>query len=402
MSNDDEDTYSAGFGHLRKRLLSCEEEIDISGSMSEPNPNFTMQPQLTKGYARSSLPFYFDEQAQEEEKLKHNALMYKSPIRTRSRTAGQRAGRAGKFPHRIIEDAGPATGVIVALCIGEALDLRRIAEDWGSSTARERRRTELRGSHSTNNVVPTTCVSLDSEVALLRVFGERDVFLFRFGCCVSWSLTDVLLEQVRCFLEPYVIIPLQPSLIEQDEMLYTNGAIASIRKDLVVLSSHNAFERMAHSYAFAQSVRLTVYESSVDATIAKTKSIPEEMVKTGRLPKNMNAVATSKQMGELFVLRCHVNLHTDILDTPEIFWEFDEYEEHYEKCRKYLDINKRVGILNQRLEIVKELYDMLQNEVQVEHANFLEWVVILLILMEIILDLGRLFLDYALPGTFHD
>jgi len=155
---------------------------------------------------------------------------------------------------------------------------------------------------------------------------------------------------------------------------------------------------MAHSYAFAQSVRLTVYESSVDATIAKTKSIPEEMVKTGRLPKNMNATATSKQMGELFVQRCHVNLHSDILDTPEIFWDFDEYEEHYEKCRKYLDINKRVDILNQRLEIVKELYEMLQNEVQVEHANFLEWVVILLIAMEIILDLGRLFLDYYVVG----
>lgn len=245
-------------------------------------------------------------------------------------------------------------------------------------------------------VTPTCVVSLDSEVTLLRMFGERDVFFFRFGCVVAWGLPERRLASIKAFLAPYVIMPLAPSKIEQDDMLYCNGSTISIRKDRVVLATGNAFERMAHSYAFAQSVKLTVFETSVDATILKSKSIPEEMARTGRLPKSMDSLAVSRLMGELFVQRCHVNLHTDILDTPEIFWEFDEYEDHYEKCRKYLDIGKRVEILNHRLEIVKDLYEMLQNEVQVEHGNYLEWIVIILILLEVVVELFRLFVDYYL------
>ena len=102
--------------------------------------------------------------------------------------------------------------------------------------------------------------------------------------------------------------------------------------------------------------RLSVFETSIERTIAKTKTIPEEMSRSGRLPKHLGNNQISKQMGELFAQRCRINLHTDILDTPDVFWEFDDFEEHYLKCRRYLDISKRVNILNQRLEIVKEFY----------------------------------------------
>jgi uncharacterized Rmd1/YagE family protein len=42
----------------------------------------------------------------------------------------------------------------------------------------------------------------------------------------------------------------------------------------------------------------------------------------------------------------------------------DEFEEQYIKCRRHLDISKRVNILNQRLEVMKDLYEMLHNEVR--------------------------------------
>merc|ERR1712151_242633 len=90
----------------------------------------------------------------------------------------------------------------------------------------------------------------------------------------------------------------------------------------------------------------------------------------------------SKQMGQLLVLRCDVNLHTDILDTPDIFWDEEEFEPHYVACRGYQDIDKRVDILNQRLGVLKDLYDLLQNTTNIKHSNKLEWIIIILILLE--------------------
>eukprot|EP00913_Durusdinium_trenchii_P022421 g21060.t1 len=76
-----------------------------------------------------------------------------------------------------------------------------------------------------------------------------------------------------------------------------------IVQDKIILGASSPLEKLAHSYALAQSAR-----------------------------------ELSKQMGELLMLRCDVNLHTDILDTPDIFWDEERFEKIYVACRTYLDI----------------------------------------------------------------
>lgn len=66
----------------------------------------------------------------------------------------------------------------------------------------------------------------------------------------------------------------------------------------------------------------------------------------------------------------------------DVFWEFDTYADHYTSCRSYLELPKRVEILNHRLvlvvvclinpsawfrlDIMKDLYDMLNQELTIE------------------------------------
>ena len=45
-------------------------------------------------------------------------------------------------------------------------------------------------------------------------------------------------------------------------------------------------------------------------------------------------------------MRAYVNLHSDMLDTPDCFWDQDDYEHAYTRMRKYLDIEKRLNVLN--------------------------------------------------------
>ena len=40
-------------------------------------------------------------------------------------------------------------------------------------------------------------------------------------------------------------------------------------------------------------------------------------------------------------------------------------------------------MLNKRLDLIKELFDMLANELHNNHSNTLEWIVIVLILVEV-------------------
>ncbi|CAN0052855.1 unnamed protein product [Phaeothamnion confervicola] len=93
-------------------------------------------------------------------------------------------------------------------------------------------------------------------------------------------------------------------------------------------------------------------------------------------------------VGKVLVERNEVNLHSDILDTPEFFWEADRWEPHYQRLCKYLDIPVRVEVLNQRLDILRELLDVLNNQASGRpKEGRLEWIIIYLIIVEVVIEL---------------
>jgi uncharacterized Rmd1/YagE family protein len=49
-------------------------------------------------------------------------------------------------------------------------------------------------------------------------------------------------------------------------------------------------------------------------------------------------------------------------------------------------MDKRIEIINQRLDVIKELYDMLNEEMHNMHSSRLEWIVIWLIVIEVLIQ----------------
>ena len=84
------------------------------------------------------------------------------------------------------------------------------------------------------------------------------------------------------------------------------------------------------------------------------------MAKDGKIALTHRQI--NKRIGAIFVERASINLHSDILDHPDFFWEDDEYLAVYLRVAKYLEVERRVEVLNKRLDIIKELFDMLASE----------------------------------------
>ena len=87
---------------------------------------------------------------------------------------------------------------------------------------------------------------------------------------------------------------------------------------------------------------------------------------------SLDRTEISKKIGQLFIERNSVNLYSDILDTPEFFWEQEQFQTFYHRIYSYLEIGKRVAVLNKRLDIMKELFEMLGAELQDRHSSNLE------------------------------
>lgn len=57
------------------------------------------------------------------------------------------------------------------------------------------------------------------------------------------------------------------------------------------------YERLAYSYAFGQSVKLDLFEWSIDRTIQGTRNIPENLARTGKIGIGIREV--TKKVGTI-------------------------------------------------------------------------------------------------------
>ena len=100
----------------------------------------------------------------------------------------------------------------------------------------------------------------------------------------------------------------------------------------------------------------------------------------------------TKRMGMIMRQRMEINLTHDLIDeTPDFFWEsgndevdgqpvsccsrffhikdFDacvpQLEDWYLKCRSYLKIDRRLDVLNARMDLLKEMFGLLHDELDV-------------------------------------
>lgn len=160
---------------------------------------------------------------------------------------------------------------------------------------------------------------------------------------------------------------------------------ARIANNVIQLQTDDVEERLAISFAFAQSAKLSVLEAALEATTEEIKEIPEQLARTGRSSFSAKKIGTLT--GRVFLQRNEANLYANILDSPTFFWEAEAFEPLYRRVNTYLDVEDRVGILNNKLDIVNDLLEGLSNQLEIRNSHRLEWIIIVLIMIEIGLDL---------------
>lgn len=218
---------------------------------------------------------------------------------------------------------------------------------------------------------------------------EQDIFLFSLGCLVTWQAEKNDEQELMQLLEPFATDPLPQ--MESSSFEFTYGITTQIfankehNQDTIVLESAEPQLKLAISYGLAQSIKLESFEQRVQNAVDRNEYLIHELALHGKIPLSRREI--SKRMGEIFIARSLVNLNSDYLDSPEYFWEYAGLETYYLLIIKYLDLSKRVTALNQRLDVLQDLFNLLNDQLQHVHSSILEWTIIILILIEIIIML---------------
>jgi uncharacterized Rmd1/YagE family protein len=227
-------------------------------------------------------------------------------------------------------------------------------------------------------------------VLIIRL-KEQNIFIFDYGIIVLWAFDEEKEEEIINLYTSHAKILLNAFKKDKTSKIvqtyhYLKAENFSIARGRINIESNDLTEKLAISYALAQETTLKHYEDDVAETIEETKKIPIDMREKGEISLSKKEI--SRNIGLIFMQRSAINLNTDILDTPSIFWQgSDELETVYKTIRKFFNINKRIEILNKRLTLLEELYDVTNNEIKGQRMFRLEWIVVYLIVIEIFISL---------------
>lgn len=225
---------------------------------------------------------------------------------------------------------------------------------------------------------------------------KRQIYFFREGSVVFWNVPELECVSVLDFLKNYEIGAYHRSLViaENEIMNYsynTSGKKSALDSSKFCLDNSPGrcdndlnLEKFTLSNAMSLSVKLAIWEASLNHYIDSIEYVVEDL-KSGRTLRISRKEVTRKT-GELFGLRHSINLSSDLLDIPDFYWENDELETLYLQLCSYFSISRRTRVMNEKLNHCMELVELLTSHLSDRHHVRLEWMIIVLIMIEVVIE----------------
>ena len=197
--------------------------------------------------------------------------------------------------------------------------------------------------------------------------------------------------------------------VEDLEFATDPGRDASTLKgDVVVLGTRKEAEdgdrldttlaKVAFSSGLSRSTKLAVLETALTTYFESTRSIPALLTSGAGVPLSRRFILG--KTGELLSLRARLNHYSELTDSlPDIFWDSRSelgLEGYYELVGRALDVNVRIRALNQKMDYAQEIATVLREMASEQHGTRLEWIIIVLIAVEVVFELRRIFLEWSL------
>ena len=260
-------------------------------------------------------------------------------------------------------------------------------------------------------------------------WSTGDLFVFPSGTVVAWDIPDDTISTlVSKALRPAAQLPLRK--LEEEDLEYIEDPKkenSSIRGDRIILgtkpqqiqpgnepspaeipsehSESSAFQsrsldtilaKIAFSSGLARSTKLAVLESLLSDYFESTKSIPEVLSRGGRMPFTRSFI--SQKTGQLLSIRAQLNLYSELTDSlPDLFWDSRHelgLEGYYDQVGKALDTNIRIKVLNEKMDYAQEIASVLRQQLSEKHGVRLEWIIILLIAVEVLFAIDKEVKEY--------
>jgi uncharacterized Rmd1/YagE family protein len=213
------------------------------------------------------------------------------------------------------------------------------------------------------------------------------VFLARFGGVVFWNCPEPLIRQIH---EELKSLPSLSHLEEQarDFLKVKVGSTEdSVGFSEVQLREFTLEKLCIVSLTLAQSVALDHFEGAVSQAMARFQPVVQALSHKGKLLLPHRQVL--RIVGFAMEVRAAVLDNLTLFDDPPDTWESESLAHLDSALYDQFDLEERLGAIKEKLAYLQDAGATFLGLLDTRKNHRLEWIIILLILVEIVLFIGK-------------
>lgn len=221
------------------------------------------------------------------------------------------------------------------------------------------------------------------EATLYNIDNDKMITLTHFNVLtfINYS-TDEIIE----ILSKLHIKTDDSNKVYQDYPIVIDSDINSnfaIDNERIALKEYKLNYMLIISHVISQSVALEVYEKKLSLYYEKSKSLIDNS-DTYSIFKRRHLAKFAKQ---LVLIRHEMLIDLYLLDKPNILWDDADAEDLYNKLSLFLELKDRFDVVEYKLNNIRDDIIMVMDLTNHNHSSFLEWIIIILIVIEVIMGL---------------
>lgn len=221
----------------------------------------------------------------------------------------------------------------------------------------------------------------DPSELFYRIDTDQYVYVFKYGavCFMNYHSHDI-----ASFLQ--IITPYCKNLFEQsftDEfMVETGGKDLRVGFNKIELPTVNIDVLRLVMLNVTQSVALDYYEDQANILLEETNHHTQVLENRGSL--GISGRKLRQYIGRTLLLRNRIAENIYVFDSPPETWEDETLNRIDAELKRTFDLQVRVRTLHEGLNIVRDNLELFRGLLQHRHSSILEWIVIILILVEVL------------------
>jgi len=224
-----------------------------------------------------------------------------------------------------------------------------------------------------------------SSILKREVKNQQKVMVFSFGSVVFINCTDsdelVFMEYLKSNRSDIDLKSYKKYSDDYQLEVRENSEI-ELTDRYVIVPKFEAYHPELISTVIAKSVALEKTEEKLSKIVYKLETMIDKLEK-GKLNIGNKEIANTTSQ----IVRHEYNTlaYIMILDKPDITWSSIQAEEFYNCMAEFFELNDRYIILKEKTNILNSIIDGFSSITHSIRGLFVEWIIVLLILVEIVL-----------------